>query len=126
MLVSVGESVSVGVWEVKVRTTADLSPSGWKCKMAAKIHCKNLVKFFVVDPNMIQNRYCFSQELGVLLADFKPLDDLYKLNVISAEELFSGIFHKWISKESEPPTLRKLLEVLTNLVGFKDLEGTYD
>jgi len=62
--------------------------------MAAQINCKNLVKFFVEDPNMIQNRYCFSQELGVLLADFKQLDDLYKFNVITAEELLNEIFQK--------------------------------
>jgi len=89
--------------------------------MAAQINCKNLVKFFVEDPNMIQNRYCFSQELGVLLADFKPLDDQYKFRVISATELFNGIFHKWISMESEPPTLRKLL---AKLVDFQLLKGT--
>jgi len=88
--------------------------------MAAQINIKELVKLFVEDPNMIQNRYCFSQELGVLLADFKQFDDQYKFGVISAEELFNGILHKWISKQSENPTLRELLELL---VGFKDLEG---
>jgi len=104
-----------------IPTVCPVLHSGYKQKMAAQINCKNLVQFFVEDPNMIQNRFCFSQELGVLLADFKQLDDQYKLGVIIAEELFNGILHKWISKESEPPTLRKLL---VKLVDFQLLKGT--
>jgi len=80
--------------------------------MAAQIYSKELVKFFIEDPTLIDNLHSFSQELGISHADFKQLNFLFTVNKISAEELFSGILHKWITQQSEQPTLKNLLGIL--------------
>jgi len=74
--------------------------------MPAQITCQELVKCIIEDPTLIDNFHCFSQELGISHADFK------QLNFLSAQELFSGILHKWITQQSEQPTLRNPLSHL--------------
>jgi len=80
--------------------------------MPAQNTCKELVKFFIKEPTLIDNFHCFSQELGISHADFKQLNFLFTVNKISAEELFLGFLHKWITQQSEQPTLSNPLSHL--------------
>jgi len=90
--------------------------------MTAQLNYKEIGTFFLEDPTFIGNLESFSQQLGIYHADFKQLEWQYTNSKISGEGLFSGILHKWITQQSQQPTLRKLLEILATL-GFKYIEG---